>query len=375
MVQGETMTENRGMNVFVIESPTQVLNAIEASQHFGFERKVLIVLLTGLFGKEYYDKLVDPSYWGNVQFIPFYYKTKKFDFGTNRPRNLYERIIEISLIIDQALRRRRLDKSAKSIGFAEKVVLGNYRSDLSTHMRHFANTIRFGKLYIIDDGTDTLLINDQRKREKNGLPTKVPQAGGLLKRIKKKIRDKYVDWNTTGVESLTYFTCYEIDVMENDSIEVNSYDYIRSLARNARSDDRVLFLGQPLVDDGYVTESGYFECLTKVENYFKNNNLIYVPHPRETDKYVASIRSRFNFQVKRFDVPIEYEIAVHGTKPKCVASFFCSALENCAAIFGKTIEIKSFHVGADMLLKNKDVVAKIYSYFESTKNGSIGIVY
>ena len=363
------------MNVFVIESPTQVLNALEASQYFKFEHKVLIILLTGLFEKEYYEKIIDWSYWENVQFIPFYYITKNFDFGTNRPKNLYEKAIEIILTIDQALKRRRLDNVARSVGLAENVILGNYRSDLSTHMRHFANTVRFRRLYIIDDGTDTILINDQRKKEKSCQYIKTPQSMGLFKRIKKKLRERFVDWNTKGVEHLTYFTCYEIDVMEEDTIEINSYEHIKSLARNAPVDRSVMFLGQPLVDDGYLTEPNYMEYLDKVDKYFKTEELVYVPHPRETEKYIDIIKSRFNFQVKRFDAPIEYEIATRGTMPKCVSSFFCSALENCATMFGKIIDIKSFHVDAEELLKNREVVAKIYSYFESTKDGSIEIVY
>jgi hypothetical protein len=374
------------VNVFIIAAPFQILNAIEAIHHFDFTNNTLIILHTGMFSKNNYEKMIDRSYWNAVTYVDFLYLLTDRDFGKNRPRNPYERYLELSLTFDQFLKRRRINKLCKSLGNVENLLLGNYLNDYDLHMRHFANKINFEKLYLLDVGTDTLRISRQRVREncdrsedkikaaKTVEANNTSNEPSQVKRIKRKLRKALIDWNATGVDSLTYFSCYDLEFNGKDHIIKNDYNYLKSVVHNTVSTDDVLFIGQPLVDQEYLTLETFLELMEKIKTYFNGKQLYYVPHPRESEQYIAMIRDQIGIKIKKFDVVIEFEVTFGGRKPSCIASFFSSAIENCSAIFGNTIGITSFYLPAEVLLKDIESVGEVYSYLSANDQYNINVV-
>jgi len=139
-------------------------------------------------------------------------------------------------------------------------------------------------------------------------------------------------------------------------------------------DGNVWFIAQTLVDEQYLSLDTYLEYLGKVKEYFSGRKLVYVPHPRESERYVSIVEKTLGFEIRRFGAPIEYEVAYRGRRPRCIASFFSSALENCAVISGDILEIKSFQINEKDLLKYKDVVGEVYSYFSASRDKNIEVV-
>ena len=134
----------------------------------------------------------------------------------------------------------------------------------------------------------------------------------------------------------------------------------------------ILFLGQPLVEQSYLNFDSFIIYIKAIKDYFNKHEMFYVPHPRESEKYIKIIQQDLGIKIRKNIAPFEYEIIFSSTQPKCIAAFFTSALENCAAIFGNTIELISFKLPEKSLLKHKDIVTEIYDNFGS--NDCIKIV-
>jgi hypothetical protein len=340
---------------------------------------VLIILLIGLFRKKHYEKLIDNHHWQTVKYVRFYTRLTasltQYDFGAERPKNLYERTAELYLTYYQLVKRTRIDRLANSLNLVDNLVLGSYRSDYDLHFRHFANRVNCNNIYVIDVGTNTLDFARHTDEIGESKVITGSDKGNIIKRLKRVIRNKFINWDTVGLKKVTFFTCYDVDGIEANRIIKNEYKYIKSLMSNCPVSNSVLFLGESLVDDGLLSLEVYLDYLSRIRTYFADNSVLYIPHPRESEKYVQAIRKKLNFETKRFDVPIEYALTTAGTKPKCIASFFSSALPNCSVIFGENISIKSFHLQAEHLLKGNDMVDRIYSHFASKMSGNIEVIF
>lgn len=365
------------MNVFIIAAPYQVLSAIEAIHHFNLSHNILVILQIGLFSKDSFEKVINRKFWDSIRFINFFYFISDFDFSRNRPKNFLEKLIEFYFTFDQFKKRVCIERLCKSIGLVENLFLGNYLIDYDLHMRHIANKIHYKNLYLLDVGTDTLRINRQRLQE--NLSSLNPSLGGnkdnkkikilnsffkiSIRNIKIYLRRRFIDWDSAGVDSLTFFTCYPLEINGKDQIVRNSYKYSKSLLKKSAYSQDVLFLGQPLVEQGYLVFENFVDYMKKIKSYYYESNLFYVPHPRESKDSIKVIQNDVGIKVKKFSAPIEYEIVFNEVKPQCIAGFFTSALENFTAIFESSIEVVAFYLPEKILLKDRDGVEKIYQNF------------
>lgn len=373
------------MNLFLIAAPYQISSSIEAIQRMRLVCNVLVVLDTGVFQRDVYERMIDRQDWQSVRFVSFKYRLIDRDFGREGPRNLYERLLELYLIFDQMLKRLKIDQMCASVGHVEKLFLGNYLNDYDLHMRHVANRIRHDRLFLLDVGTDTLRISRQRLQEQKDKCSHTtdkkllkqvsdPLNGSWYTKARHIIRDSCVDWTVNGVPSLTFFTCYELEVHPSDEFLSNDYRCLRTRVENARRVDTVFFIGQPVVDQQYVHVATFVRHVRRIADYFVGKQVVYVPHPRESEAYVEIVRAECGFSIQRFCVPIEQALALGETVPRSVASFFSSALINLAAMLGESVQLTAFYIPEGDLLKDVDVVAHTYRQMGSVKNNHIKVV-
>lgn len=350
----------------MIETPLQLLNSIEAIHHLHFSHNILLILLTGSFKHHYFKNLVREEDWDAVHYIDFKHINREYDFGLNPPRNPYERFLELLSIFDTFRKRRRLERIAKSFGYTDNLILGNYLSVHKDYMRHFANTLEHGNLYLIDDGTDTIRINEERHQNNNYFDEENTKPKSWFKHFKTTIGNKYIYWNGKASPKVIFFTCYDIDVKPGDVLIKHEYDYLRYQSSISHPSDHVYFLGQCLIDDGYTTKERYLAHIKRVKDYFNTNNLVYIPHPRESVHYVDMLRHELSVQVNWLDVPIEYEITIRRNRPRYLCSFFSSALINCSLILNDSQMIKAFHIPpVDIMPLRVEEVQGYYNYFIS----------
>ncbi|MEZ5543307.1 MAG: hypothetical protein R3F42_14895 [Pseudomonadota bacterium] len=363
------------MNCFLLSAPYQVLSALEAIHHLHLDDNHLYIVDTGHFTRAQFDSVIEPERWASVSFHDFRYIMPDKDYGAHPPKNLKERLEELWLVFDQAVKRQRANRMARAIGPVDNLVVGNYRRAYDRHMRHLVNRLEFSKLYVLDVGTDTLRINRDRHLDKAGdagAAVSLPPAS-VLQLFKRWIRSRLVDWDTRGVDALIFFTTYELDLAPGDATIRNDYAYLKSVVADAHPSDKVLFIGQPLVDQSYLSRADFAGLMGRVKTFFAGHELVYVMHPRESASQLQVIRE-LGIPIECFTAPFEYAVSFSGERPRGIATFFSSAIENSATIFGDALKLWAFRLPNSLLLKDQDNISKVYAQFAARRTTPIEVV-
>lgn len=373
MLNNAATSTTQSVNIFLVETPLQLLNAIEARHNFRCDINHIIVKPMGTgFSQEILDRLICGGEWDKVIYLKF------FDHPVNIDSMIIPKIVRHKVVgciyeLQSLLNIRMINKLARSYSNVNYIFLGNYLKGCQQYMRHFANSITYNKLFILDDGTDILLINNDRKNininKSRPNTVKLPYRSQLIE-----LKNKVLEWNEDDADALTYFTAYEIEPTNNDKVIKNTYEHLRRTAASSSKSSEVFFLGQCLVEDGYMCKKVYHEYLLKIKSYFLGHELRYIPHPRELPNNVEALEQIVDIKVRRLKVPIEYEVSVNGCVPKVLASFFCSALQSCRNILGEQLVVNAFYISPNHLMSCHDLVRSAYEYFEKSHNSKIDII-
>jgi hypothetical protein len=360
------------LNLFLLSAPYQLLNAIECINRFGWTENRLVIVDTGHFTRKRFEKVIDPGIWGGVEYLDLRYKFADYEFGRGR-RTLKEYAMERLLTLDQMAKRHRASKFCRACGPVDALVLGNYLADYDLHMRHFANHLRYRQLYLVDVGTDTLRIARQRAEEvERGL-----RAGSRWAQSqegwRKRVRRRLVDWDSAGVRKLTFFSAYDVQVSGEDQLIANRYAHARAMVPTTGRGDTIYFVGQSLIDQGYLSAETFFAAIAAVKRFFADKRVVYYMHPRESEQQVAIVRSS-GIEVRENEVPFEHLLCFSEERPTCIAAFFSSVVENCAVIFGSAIRIITFQLDESALKKDHENTRKIYEQFRANRFGNIEVV-
>lgn len=323
------------MNYFLVDSPLQLLNAIEAQNHFNISKKdSVVVVLEGVSEKNFQQiqSLIVRSDWSSVYFI------SKNKWKIFRYKSLY-----------------LLNKIINGDNNIEKVFIGDYRSNL---MRHFVNVSNCNGCYLLDDGSASIFVHEKIEIGQ-GIKTNLG--------IGRKIAHWIINLQDEDIFNIKYFTIYGRDSGEdNDRVIRNKYRHIKSMVTKLKRENSVYFLGNCLPELNIIGMSEYLSALDKVKNIYSGEKIYYVPHRREDYQKVKQIEKNLGFSILDFNLPIEWALIKENKLPYKVASFYSSALDNCHEIFGKSIDIEAFKV--DRSLIKKDYRAKFDLIFEGYKN-------
>mgnify|MGYP001604586890 FL=1 len=344
-------------SVFIVETPLQMLNAIEAKHSLDLGECVLILILSDPFPEQVFRPLLALADWENVECIWLSHGFRPIDLrwlGKSLSHQLNEYLKESK----QLIKHLKFDKLSTRLGSIDNLVLGNF---LQGYMQHFANRVNAKQIYLLDDGTDTLRVNARRRSQELGSAAVV--RGSLLRRVKNRLRRAHLDWDVREVNSVTFFTSYDLDLSPRDNCVRNSYAFLRQRLKTKRAYDGVYFLGQPLVEDGYLAQENYLAALTKIVKYYAGQNILYLTHRREAKANVEAIRE-MGICVGRFDLPIEVQMLNEGM-PSELSSFFSSALDNSRVIFGRNIKVTAFRIDQSHFYPGLEFLDETYDYLHA----------
>jgi hypothetical protein len=362
-------------NVFVVDTPYQLLNAIEAIHSLQLSNNHLFLIRFRNSSLERFLPLIKAADWARVSFPSVLIEPTPWV-----SKALGARAYRWYCCYLNFKRMRTLAKIARSIKHADKIFLGHYWAEEKWYMRHIANTIKYNALYLLDDGTDTIDINERRNRiDGDKQPAHTEKNDGhtsLSKRLVRSLRTKYWTGNVTEAPSVTFFTTYEIDVRNGDLLVRNNYDFLRSMlpAQQIPKQDAVLFIGQCIVDDRSIEANVYLDFLSKVREYFAGKKLIYVPHPRESASWVAEIGKHLQCDLWSPSSVIEYDLIAQGVRPNIVAGFQSSALISLARLMDPDVKIVSFYIDPVYWKRWRENVIGIYNYLKTKAQPRVTIV-
>ena len=340
------------MNLFLLETPHQLMNALEARQRFPAKDNAAAIVLLKSYTKASFSPLLEDFSWTHTSWMI----RRPSSTVQSHDRFITATVKRLAACRSDYLLRRQVDALAESMRSVSRLFLGNYNVG---YMRHLAHRLADAEAVVLDDGTATLAIAKHRRE------SRFRDRLSFMDTERSRLREKWAGLYTRSLPKITFFTTYDLDVEAPDAVMKNDYAFFRKMAAKHEPLDEVFFLGQPMVEEGFIRRDLFFSELRRVKEHFKNDHLIYLPHKREEAEKVDAIERDLGFGIRRFDVPIEYQMAVRGTRPRVLASFFSSALENSRIIFGPLMPIKCFRLNADDFPTRRDYVSLIYSHYAS----------
>ena len=198
------------------------------------------------------------------------------------------------------------------------------------------------KFVVVDDGTATLQIVNERKKELSGDIPKMFTGNRFLTSYFRKNISCYI------THSLCFYSVYDLDLSLCDTYSFNSYFFIKNNIKNINIninseilDCDILILGQPMYKLGYVSLVTYIKYIKTLSAMYRDKKIVYYSHPFEhicpwdiNDKEMSNV-----FFVKN-DISIELLSLLLGERDICIYGFTSSALYNMKET-NKGLNVKS----------------------------------
>jgi hypothetical protein len=308
---------NNNTNLFIISSPFQLLSAIEAKNHFNdATSNLLIFYSTKKRNNEQIDNLLPLSNWNRIVRL----KSSFF------PHLLY--IMKLLF----------LKKMQRTKNGYDKIFVGDFREEIIQLC--LCNLIHNDQ-YLLDDGTATIELQSNLLFKHIDYFEIIPTKQKTLKKVIKRL----CNFNQDYSNEINLFTCFNLKPHNHQTIVNHEFAALRKLAHNSvkTCSDDIYFLGGDYIEAEYVSEIYYFNRLTKIKQYYANNNVIYIPHRGEDDRTLRKIEQIDGFKVERFSNIVEAEFVFRNIYPRTIASFCSTALYTLSIIF-QDAQIHSFSI-------------------------------
>ncbi|MBN2895154.1 MAG: hypothetical protein JXK05_04585 [Campylobacterales bacterium] len=323
-------------SLYIVRSPLQLLNAIEAKHHFKTQRNILVVL---------YNKNSNATDLNNIQLTQLL-EVDSWDeiIEYNKGERKSAGGLRAQVRIIKKLRQEHFDF----------LFSGDYAV---LHQIMIAN-IPCKSLYLLDDGTLTLTIY------KNGLDPNYKERG--FARRFKLFRYRLFNLKTDHDKPVNFFTCFHLDPVEGKTIVFNHYDFLKTrfLPHTIRDDETLYFLGSSLLNTGKITEETYIRTLRACIDYF-DRPMVYIPHRAEIVGDALKALQSDRFRLDASTGPIELRFLLERRYPMHIASFFSTALYTLNHIFPESA-IVSIRFKDEEILGKRDIIQNKYDFFDTT---------
>lgn len=345
----KTLQQNSvAKNLFVVESPFQLLSAMEARNYFSNEHSTLIIKYSG-----------------------FAHRNNDAQIRMVSGLDTFDEVIEIrpfSGVLEANLRLMMLlRKLIKQDQKFTKIFLGEYRS---WYQRKFLKLPGFPEGYILDDGSSTIVL--QRDHLSKGTPYFL--STGLRRKIQSLyyglisilLKDSAEDF--AGVVHL--FTCFDLQpVNERQKVIRHTFPFIKAHSRAKKvAASSIYFFGSPLSERRIISREQELALLGKIAAYYTHagRELIYVTHRGESHEKLQQIRMQCGMEITTFGKPAEIQFLLMDVLPAGIASFVSTALFTVSSMFSfESVEV--FHLPLqDLPEVNRKAYISIYAEYRKT---------
>jgi hypothetical protein len=216
-------------------------------------------------------------------------------------------------------------------------------ADLTTPMRMAALLAAPADVVVVDDGLATLTYAAARQR----------RARTVL-----------------DPPRVTFFTAFDVEGGVDDTVQTHRYPHLRARASAAAPRREAWIVGQPLADNGMLTDADYARVVRAAGDAVRARadvddiSVLYVAHPNETDARAATFARHADAEVVRFGRPLELEV-LGGRVPRAVVGFFSAALAQLALLVPERVAVHVVRVPRDALLRSVDVVDACYDELQT----------
>ena len=297
------------MNLVYVESPFQILCAVEALAYFGLmEEKVVVVIKFSKFLRS------------NNQMLEL---SKRFEFEkVIFLSNPFANTLNDTMMLFLIAKWKMLNTKFDFLFFGEvkntttRVVLAN---------------LKYKDYFFLDDGISTLEV--QRRLQQGIDVASRSYSNSFLARVNT-ILEKAFFLTRNTPPKINWFTCFEIKKMPDQRIIRHRFNSIRNYFVDSKKTGNTLFIGSPISEDKKVNESCEVAAISRAVNFLsKGETIIYCAHRRESKEKIGKISELGNVVVHESQYPLELELLVIGMNRIAIASFFSTALHTLPLIY------------------------------------------
>ena len=288
------------INLFLIRSPLQALNAIEAKEKFSKnEKNIIIVFYRREIDKELILNTLKYSTWSNIiiKKLKPHYQLFKY-----------------------------LNNLLKEFPLVNYCLIGDH----STLINYYINRLKYKHLVILEDGTATLRTI---KLLENKSYHKIKKTVYKENTFFSTFFINLIGLDTRYLYDASFFTIYQLDT--KIPLIQNNYAYLKKLIKQIPKKRITFFIGSNLIEGIFVTKELFELELQKVVNYYKNQNIefIYILHRKEDVKYMTYLEEKLGFKCLKFNNIIEIEFLNLGYIPSEVSTFISSAITTLKILY------------------------------------------
>lgn len=289
-------------NIFIVQSPFQLLSAIEGANYFKGDKNTLIVCYSPeSVGNQQISMLMDYfRHWDDVIIIP----PPKFTFqmGVNL-------IFTLRTVVKTGIR-------------PERIFIGEYRA---WQMIQYFHTLQPKECFLLDDGNITIELQ-KKYLSTNRVYGSIRFRGRLLKWVLTFFMRLKQESNIV----IHLFTCFDLQPFSCRQLVLrHSFEFAKLFSRNKEIDSSVVFFfGCNFSGLGLLSIEREIELISTVKLYYEKANLklAYIPHRRESKDKIKLIQERLKLNTICFDFPAEVEMIKRETLPYGIASFYSTVL-------------------------------------------------
>lgn len=317
-------------NLFIARSPLQLLNAIEAKEHFHTVRSTLL--------------LIHDSNSVNSDQMKSLSTLSSFNEIIHLDNTSSSKISKLS-------HQYRLIKKLQASHY-DYVFTGDY----GTINQIIIANLQLNTLYLLDDGTMTLVTHKTKLNPNH-----------LIKWDKKfkLFRYKLFGLKTKHLHTVHLFTGFALQPHGTEKIVANSYNFLKTTyLKTAQPDDSVYLLGQPMTQAKLMSDDTYVDYLKRIIRHY-NKTIIYVPHRTEIISENLKALVNEHFILQQNEGPIEIVFLTKRIYPMHVIGFYSTALFNLKKIFETTL-IEAIKFDNCDLLRGENTIQLCYSQLRET---------
>jgi len=292
-------------SLYFVESPFQVINALEAASYFKDTDGVVIIRRSSESENNVQmDRLLEKWKWRSVLNIPYH-------------QNYFITGLKALWMAKQMARMKcAFERAFQGIfgSGCQNLVVGN---------------TSFRELYHLDDGAYTFEVQENFLQYKNPYP----QPESALKNLFL----KSLGLKTTITKPVNLFTCFRINPGPNQKIIRHNFEFLKSLFPTPRehTDEKILFIGGNWVEFDYLKKDFYFNYLLGVRRMFGDKKIVYIAHRREDERNLESYARIPGFSIVKYKHPLEYEFLAQGIRPSRIVGPYSTVFFTLTQIFKK----------------------------------------
>ena len=297
------MKENS--NLFIVYSPLQVINSIEAIHHFNLKNNILLIN---------YKPRQDKNNTQMNDLVKYHDWDAVIKVGTGGRRSKF--LTYVKLI-------KKLKKQSYNYVF-----VAGFTSAIYTILAN----LKKNRLFIIDDGVGTIAAYNNNFAPNKPMKLRLKHMRFWLFGIRTKFKDR-----------IDLFTYFNLKSLPHVSVERNDLSWFRGkYTSNSITDDSIYFLGLPHEDD-----EDHEKYAKKLDIFFQDQHhkVIYVPHRYEKiRKSLQTVFDRNTVEVRQLGMPVEMYFLTNNIMPKTVAGVGSSAFFTLAFLYPDTKYQSIYHI-------------------------------